>query len=125
MTVTLKAQPIEESFDYPEGDSIGAHDWVHFSPNSGTLNRIMVTAPGLEYAGYQSQGLGNSATLTNGGQDSYKLLTSAQSIGSAYSFFLVKVDTVRTTGDYLYVPDFDIYNQFSRQSICKEVIFNW
>ncbi|MBK8552946.1 MAG: hypothetical protein IPL53_18550 [Ignavibacteria bacterium] len=53
MTVTLKAQLIEESFDYPAGDSIGAHGWVHFSPNSGTLNRIMVTDPGLQYAGFR------------------------------------------------------------------------
>ena len=100
ITVTLKAQLIEESFDYPEGDSIGAHGWVHFSPNSGTLNRIMVTSPGLEYAGYQSQGIGNSATLTNSGQDSYKPLTSVQTIGSVYTFFLVKIDTVRNSGDY-------------------------
>lgn len=100
ISVTLQAQLIEESFDYPEGDSIGAHGWVHFSPNSGTLNRLMVTAPGLEYSGYQSQGIGNCATLTNSGQDSYKPLTSVQSFGSVYTFFLVKIDTVRNTGDY-------------------------
>ncbi|MBK8551949.1 MAG: hypothetical protein IPL53_13130 [Ignavibacteria bacterium] len=96
----IKAQLIEESFDYPAGDSIGAHGWVHFSPNSGTLNRIMVTDPGLQYAGFQTQGIGNAATLTNTGQDSYKPLSSVQNSGSVYSFFLVRVDTVRTTGDY-------------------------
>ncbi len=100
MTVTLKAQLIEESFNYAAGDSIGAHGWVHFSPNSGTLNRIMVTSPGLEYAGFQTQGIGNAATLMNSGQDSYKPLPAAQNSGSVYNFFLVKVDTVRTTGDY-------------------------
>ncbi len=100
LTVTSKAQLIEESFEYPEGDSIGAYGWVHFSPNSGTLNRIMVTSPGLEYSGYQTEGVGNAARLTSSGQDSYKLLSSIQSSGSVYTFFLVKFDTVRTSGDY-------------------------
>ena len=107
MTTTLKAQLINESFDYPSGDSIGAHGWVHFSPTgAGTLNRIIVTAPGLEYAGFQNQGLGNAASLLNSGQDSYKPLSANQNSGSVYTFFLVKVDTVRTTGDYFcaYLP---------------------
>ena len=100
MTAAPKAQLIEESFDYPDGDSIGAHGWVHFSPSSGTLNRLMVTSPGLEYIGYQSQGIGNSAMLTNSGQDSYKPLTSVQTVGSVYTFFLVRIDTARNNGDY-------------------------
>ncbi len=101
MTVTSKAQLLEESFNYPDGDSIGAHGWVHFSPTgTGTLNRITVTSPGLEYIGFQYQGIGNAATISNTGQDSYKALSSAQNSGSVYAFFLVKVDTVRNTGDY-------------------------
>ena len=101
MTVTSKAQFIEESFDYPEGDSIGAHGWVHFSPTgTGTLNRITVTSPGLEYAGFQFQGIGNAVSVSNSGQDSYKSFTSNQNTGSVYAFFLVRADTVRTTGDY-------------------------
>jgi len=101
MTVTSIAQLLEESFNFPDGDSIGAHAWVHFSPTgSGTLNRIMVTSPGLEYAGFQFQGIGNSATISNSGQDSYKPFSVNQNSGSIYAFFLVRVDTVRTTGDY-------------------------
>ena len=101
MTVTSKAQLLEESFNYPEGDSIGAHGWAHFSPTgTGTLNRLMVTSPGLEYAGYQYQGIGNSVSISNSGQDSYKPFTSNQNMGSIYAFFLVKADTIRTTGDY-------------------------
>lgn len=101
MSVTSKAQLIEESFNYPDGDSVGAHGWVHFSPTgTGTLNRILVTTPGLEYVGFQYQGIGNSATISNSGQDSYKPFSSAQNTGSVYAFFLVRVDTVRTTGDY-------------------------
>ena len=101
MAVTSKAQMIEESFDYPDGDSIGAHGWTHFSPTgTGTLNRITVTSPGLEYAGFQFQGIGNAVTISNSGQDSYKSFTSNQNTGSVYAFFLVRADTVRTTGDY-------------------------
>ena len=101
MTVTLKAQLIEESFNYADGDSIGAHGWVHFSPTgTGTLNRIMVASPGLEYAGFQYQGIGNAAAISNSGQDSYKPFSVIQNTGSVYAFFLVRFDTVRTTGDY-------------------------
>ena len=117
MAVTSKAQLIEESFDYPEGDSIGAHGWVHFSPTgTGTLNRISVTSPGLEYAGFQFQGIGNAATVSNSGQDSYKSFTSPQNTGSVYAFFLVRVDTVRTTGDYFcsFLPSTSATNFLSR-----------
>ena len=101
MTVTSKAQLIEESFNYPDGDSIGGHGWVHFSPTgTGTLNRLIVTSPGLEYAGFQYQGIGNAAAISNSGQDSYKPFSSIQNTGSIYAFFLVRVDTVRSTGDY-------------------------
>ena len=101
MTVTSKAQLLEESFNYPDGDSIGAHGWVHFSPTgTGTLNRIMITSPGLEYAGFQFQGIGNAAAISNSGQDSYKPFSVLQNTGSVYAFFLVRVDTVRSTGDY-------------------------
>ena len=101
MTVTSKAQLLEESFNYPDGDSIGAHGWVHFSPTgTGTLNRIMITSPGLEYAGFQYQGIGNAAAISNSGQDSYKPFSVLQNTGSVYAFFLVRVDTVRSTGDY-------------------------
>ncbi|MBK9332597.1 MAG: T9SS type A sorting domain-containing protein [Ignavibacteria bacterium] len=107
MTLASRAQLIEESFNYPDGDSVGAHGWVHFSPTgTGTLNRIMVTSPGLEFAGFQFHGIGNAASVMNTGQDSYKPLSEIKSSGSVYTFFLVNFDTVRSTGDYFcaYLP---------------------
>ncbi|MBK8552949.1 MAG: hypothetical protein IPL53_18565 [Ignavibacteria bacterium] len=34
-------------------------------------NGLFVTAPGLDYAGYQLPGIGNATSLVNTGQDSY------------------------------------------------------
>ncbi|MEO6695817.1 MAG: hypothetical protein ABIY50_09615 [Ignavibacteria bacterium] len=88
---------LDENFDYPAGDSIGAHGWV--ANTGGSLNRILVTTPGLTYAGYPLSGIGNAATLANTGQDAYKLLSNNDSSGSVYCSFMVKIDTART-GDY-------------------------
>ncbi|HRI85780.1 MAG TPA: T9SS type A sorting domain-containing protein [Ignavibacteria bacterium] len=107
MTSASRAQLIAESFNYPDGDSIGAHGWVHFSPTgTGTLNRIMVTTPGLEFPGFQFNGIGNAASVMNSGQDSYKPLSEIKNSESVYTFFLVNFDTVRSTGDYFcaYLP---------------------
>ncbi len=107
MTSASRAQLIAESFNYPDGDSIGAHGWVHFSPaGTGTLNRIMVTSPGLEFPGFQFHGIGNAASVMNTGQDSYKPLSEIKNSESVYTFFLVNFDTVRSTGDYFcaYLP---------------------
>jgi hypothetical protein len=99
--LNLSSQVLQESFDYPEGDSIGAHGWVHFSPTgAGALNRVLVSSPGLEYSGYQLPGVGNSAAIGNSGQDLYKPLSGNVNSGSVYTFFLVRVDSVRNTGDY-------------------------
>ena len=100
--MSLKAQLLVESFDYPAGDSLTAHGWV--ANSGGILNRILVTAPGLDYSGYQLPGIGNATTLLANGQDVYKPFT-AQSSGSVYSFFIIKVDTARGSagiGDYFF-----------------------
>jgi len=86
-----------ENFSYPAGDSIGAHGWIW---NTGTSNTIFVTAPGLTYSGYPLSGVGNACRLRNNGNDAYKQMNSADSIGSIYLSFMVKVDSVRTLGDY-------------------------
>ena len=124
-TVSLKAQLLVESFDYPAGDSLGAHGWVHFSPDLPT-NRLLVTAPGLDYTGYQMPGVGNATTLANTGQDLYKPLSSNVSSGSLYSFFIVKVDTARIVaggGDYFfgYLPSTSTTNYTCRVYIRKSV----
>lgn len=124
-TVSLRAQLLVESFDYPAGDSLGAHGWVHFSPDLPT-NRLLVTAPGLDYAGYQMPGVGNATTLANTGQDAYKPLSSNVTSGSLYSFFLVKVDTARIVaggGDYFfgYLPSTSTTNYTCRVYIRKSI----
>ena len=85
-----------ENFSYPAGDSIGAHGWIW---NTGTTNTIFVTAPGLTYSGYPLSGVGNACRLRNNGNDAYKNMNSADSTGSLYLSFMVKVDSMKT-GDY-------------------------
>lgn len=86
---------LEENFNYPAGDSLGAHGWVTFS---GTTNILKVVSPGLTYTGYPSSGIGNAARVTNNGYDAYKQFT-PDSTGSMYISFMVKVDSA-LTGDY-------------------------
>lgn len=95
------AQILSESFDYAAGDSIGAHGWTSFS--GGATNRLLVTAPGLDFPGYQQPGVGNSVKLRNTGQDAYKPLSAIVNSGTLYAFFIVNVDTARLVaggGDY-------------------------
>lgn len=97
---SVYSQLLTESFDYPAGDSLTQHGWVSFS---GTTNGIFVTAPGLEFTGYQMPGIGFSARLRNTGQDVYKPLSANVSSGNLYAFFILNVDTARLVaggGDY-------------------------
>ena len=87
-----------ENFDYSAGDSIGAHGWVW---NTGTTNTILVTAPGLTYAGYPLSGIGNACRLRNNGYDAYKQIQ-ADSVGVLYASFMVKFDSIKTPGDYFF-----------------------
>jgi hypothetical protein len=87
---------MDENFNYPAGDSIGAHGWVW---NTGTTNTIMVATPGLTYTGYPLSGIGNKCHLRNNGNDAYKQTDSTLS-GSVYVSFMIKVDSVRALGDY-------------------------
>jgi len=85
-----------ENFDYPGGDSIGAHGWTW---NTGTSNTILVTAPGLIYSGYPLSGIGNACRLRNMGYDAYKAFA-PDSTNLLYLSFMVRVDSVKTAGDY-------------------------
>lgn len=87
-----------ENFDYPAGDSVIAHGWT---PNSGgSLNRITVTSPGLNYADYPLSGTGNAATLTTTGQDAFKKFSDSITSQSVYGSFLVNVTAAVRPGDY-------------------------
>lgn len=101
--VTLSANSqvkIVENFAYTAGDSIGAHGWVY---NSGTVNPLLVTSPGLTYTGYTLSGIGNALTIKPTGNDAYKNFdAAADSVGSLYCSFMLRVDTAQTTGDYMF-----------------------
>lgn len=89
-----------ENFAYPAGDSIGAYGWVY---NSGTVNPLLVTSPGLTYASYPLSGVGNALTLNKTGNDAYKNWTgAADSVGTVYCSMMLRVDSVQTTGDYMF-----------------------
>ncbi|MDQ3022598.1 MAG: hypothetical protein M3R36_18845 [Bacteroidota bacterium] len=91
---------LDENFNYPAGDSIGAHGWVYFS---GVANTILVTSPGLTYAGYPLSGIGNATTLNTNGNDNYKSLSStadSNTTNSIYASFMVRVDSATAQGDY-------------------------
>lgn len=92
------SQFLEEDFNYPEGDSIGAHGWTSFS--GGATNRIMVTSPGLSFPEYPKSAIGNATTILSTGQDAYKTFTSTQNSGSLYASFMINIDTARSSGDY-------------------------
>lgn len=93
-----------ENFNYSAGDSIGAHGWIW---NSGTVNTVFVTSPGLYYSGYPFSGIGNAASLSNTGNDQYKNFSSADSTGSFYAAFMVIIDSAKVQGDYFlaFLPD--------------------
>ena len=89
-----------ENFNYPAGDSLGAHSWVNFS--GGSTNVLTVVSPGLTYSGYPLSGIGNACKVLNTGQDDYKSLPVPDSCGAVYAAFMVKIDSARTTGDYFF-----------------------
>ncbi len=96
-TPLTHSQLVEENFDYPAGDSIGAHGWVNFS--GGSTNRIVAVSPGLTFPDYNGSGIGNAAELLGTGQDSYIPFVSVQTTGNIYASMIVKIDTAKS-GDY-------------------------
>jgi hypothetical protein len=88
---------LEENFNYPAGDSIGAHGWISFS--GGSTNVLTVVSPGLTYSGYPPSGIGNAVQLFNTGQDSYKQLSESEDSGEIYAACMVNVSNAQT-GDY-------------------------
>lgn len=90
---------MDENFNYPLGDSLGAHGWVTYS--GGASNVLSVTSPGLVYPGYPLSNIGLSTTLKTSGQDAYKYLSSVvDSTGangtSVYLSFMANVTSAQT-----------------------------
>lgn len=90
---------LTENFDYPAGDSLGAHGWNWIN---GNVNILLVTNPGLVYPGYPLSNIGNATTVKNTGEDSYKDMVSADSTGAVYVSFMVNVTSAQAAGDYFF-----------------------
>lgn len=88
---------MDENFNYPAGDSLGAHGWVSFS--GGATNVLSVTSPGLSFPGYPLSNIGNATTVNTTGQDAYKNFSTGDSTGALYAAFMVRVMTAQA-GDY-------------------------
>ena len=93
-----KAQVLyNENFNYPVGDSLGAHGWVSFS--GGATNVLSVTSPGLTFTGYPGSGIGNAVTVNANGQDAYTSLSAIDSTASFYAAAMINVTSAQA-GDY-------------------------
>lgn len=103
---------MDENFNYPAGDSIGAHGWVGFS---SFVNVISVATPGLTYTGYPLSGIGNLCHIRNNGQDAYKQFDSVNT-GSVYVSFMINLDSVQASGDYFFalLPNSNTTNYTAR-----------
>ena len=86
---------LNESFNYPVGDTLTKYGWV---THSGTANILLVKSGSLSYNQYPASS-GNSIILKNNGQDVNKSFT-GQTSGSVYVAALVKVDSATTNGEY-------------------------
>lgn len=94
---------IDENFDYNAGDSLGAHGWT--ANTGGATNRLLVTAPGLTYAGYPLSGIGNATTLAQTGQDAFKnfaVVSDSLDITAVYATCMVRVTNAQRPGDYFF-----------------------
>ncbi len=104
-----------EDFNYPAGDSLGAHGWVSFS--GGSTNVLNVVTPGLTFSGYPQSNIGNSALVQRTGQDAYKQFSGVgDSTGNVYVSFMLRVDSTAATGDYFFalLPDNSTSNYTGR-----------
>ena len=83
-----QAPLLVEDFDYTAGDALTDHGWVaHSAP---TTNPVLVTAPGLSFAGYLSSGIGNAAGVNNTGQDLNHTFAMQENT-SVYTSFMVNI----------------------------------
>jgi len=105
-SVSATAQLLVENFDYTVGSVLTATatadattGWLSHSGN-GTAN-IDVTS-GLSFTGYAGSGIGGAANLDATGQDINKVFT-AQTSGSLYVAFLLKVNSNTSAGYYIHL----------------------
>lgn len=102
-SLTFAQSPLlTEDFNYPAADLLNAHGWnIH----SGTTNTILVTSPGLTFAGYVGSNIGLAAGVNNTGADMNKLFTAQTAAGSIYTSFLVNVTAIPVGGYFFHIFD--------------------
>jgi hypothetical protein len=96
---------LQENFMTPTTD-ITTAGWTTVTGVGTTVAPpyIVVTAgSGLQYPGYIESGVGNSAYCVGTGQDAQKSFTTTAMTGVFYVAFMVKIDSVSTTGDYFWM----------------------
>jgi hypothetical protein len=90
---------LEENFEYPVGALLTANNWT---AHSGAGSKpVAVVAPGLTYAGYGPNS-GNAAAIVASGEDVNRQFAPVYARTPVYASFLVKVNSVTTTGDYFF-----------------------
>ena len=96
----LNAQIIfEENFEYPAGEPLTNHGWTLI--RNGTP--IQVNSGSLNYSGYNSSGIGNSAALVDTGGQEILHTFPVQSSDSVYFAHIIQVNGASTDGGvYLY-----------------------
>ena len=95
------AQVITEQFEYAPGSTLDSNGWT---PHSGTTNPIMVGASSLTFPQYSPTAIGGSAVSFGNGQDVNKYFGPISS-GSIYASFLLRVDTMVTSGYFFHFMD--------------------
>lgn len=118
---------IAENFDYPAANFLTSHNW--FAHSGGTTNPIAVISPGLSFSGYVGNNIGNSAAITNDGQDVNRPFLTSFSTGTIYTSFMVKVDApfaAAGQGEFLHlgyyenlIPNAQNSNLVATQRRCK------
>lgn len=91
-----------DNFAGTPGTLLNAQGWTP-TPTVSTLNQIFTETPALTYTGHTLSGSGNSVVLRPTGEDVNRVFTSsAITSGSVYASFLIKVDSVKASGDYFF-----------------------
>lgn len=88
----------EENFDEEPGDSLHNHGWINSCDTP--VNPLIFADSGLTFTGYQYSGIGNSVFINNSGEDVYKDLFLNGTEGSIYVYFMAKIISATSSGDY-------------------------
>ena len=87
--------------------AIGGSKWIRHSGGSGLIKDVKFTSTSLTYPTYAGSGVGGAATFqhTTGSEDINASIGTADSVGSVYTAFLLKIDSSAgkdTATDYFF-----------------------